>query len=143
MASFARASFAVLAIFAVFVDFSRSECRLSSDEIEKRITELIGNMTLAEKLGQLQQSGGDQVGTFQPSMIEMVQNGSVGSTIYIRGANETNMLQRAALESRLKIPPLIWLRRHPWLSHPLSHTAGRDSQLGSGGCGTSCCHRGG
>lgn len=40
-------------------------------------------------------------------MIDMVKNGLLGSTINVRGANQTNTLQRYALESRLGIPVLF------------------------------------
>src|SRR5438270_14061091 len=60
-------------------------------------------MTLAEKLGQLQQLG-DDGGKGRPEEFEMARKGLLGSTLGVRGAKNTNELQRAALESRLKIP---------------------------------------
>jgi len=63
-------------------------------------------MTLAEKLGQLQQLPGD--GTVASAEeFEMARKGLLGSTLGVRGAKNTNDLQRAALESRLKIPILF------------------------------------
>ncbi|NOT48678.1 MAG: glycosyl hydrolase, partial [Acidobacteria bacterium] len=64
-------------------------------------------MTLAEKLGQLQQLDGDGNGTYRPEHLEMARKGLLGSTLNVRGAKMTNELQRAALESRLKIPILL------------------------------------
>jgi beta-glucosidase len=64
-------------------------------------------MTLAEKLGQLQQLDGDYQGFARPEQFEMVRKGLLGSTLNVRGAKYTNDLQRAALESRLKIPILF------------------------------------
>ena len=64
-------------------------------------------MTLAEKLGQLQQLDGEGNGRYRPEHLEMARKGLLGSTLNVRGARMTNELQRAALESRLKIPLLF------------------------------------
>jgi beta-glucosidase len=64
-------------------------------------------MTLAEKLGQLQQLDGEANGKFRPEHLEMARKGLLGSTLNVRGAEMSNELQRAALESRLKIPMLF------------------------------------
>ena len=64
-------------------------------------------MTLAEKLGQLQQLDGDYKGFARPDEIELAKKGLLGSTLNVRGAKYTNELQRAALQSRLKIPILL------------------------------------
>jgi beta-glucosidase len=62
-------------------------------------------MTLAEKLGQLQQLDGEANGNFRPEHRQMVRQGLLGSTLNVRGAQRTNELQRIAVtESRLKIP---------------------------------------
>ena len=64
-------------------------------------------MTLAEKLGQLQQLDGEANGKYRPEHIELAKKGLLGSTLNVRGAAQSNELQRAALESRLKIPILF------------------------------------
>lgn len=79
----------------------------SGPVVERRINQLIAKMTLAEKLGQLQQLDGEANGKFRPEHLEMVRKGLLGSTLNVRGAAMTNELQRAALESRLKIPILL------------------------------------
>ena len=76
-------------------------------ETEKQISALIAKMTLAEKLGQLQQLDGEANGKFRPEHLEMARKGLLGSTLNVRGAEMSNELQRAALESRLKIPILF------------------------------------
>jgi len=82
--------------------------RPSSTQIEARINDLIGRMTLAEKLGQLQQLDGEGDGNFRPEHLELVRKGLLGSTLGVRGAQRTNQLQRVAVEeSRLKIPLLF------------------------------------
>ena len=75
--------------------------------IERKIDLLLRQMTLAEKLGQLQQLDGEANGKYRPEHLEMVRKGVLGSTLNVRGARMTNELQRAALESRLKIPVLL------------------------------------
>ncbi|MGH9961861.1 MAG: glycoside hydrolase family 3 N-terminal domain-containing protein, partial [Pyrinomonadaceae bacterium] len=76
--------------------------------IETRIDALLARMTLAEKLGQLQQLDGEANGNFRPEHLEMIRKGLLGSTLNVRGAARTNQLQRVAMdESRLKIPFLF------------------------------------
>ena len=73
--------------------------------VEARVNELLAKMTLDEKLGQLQQLDGEGNGNFRPEHLEMVRQGSLGSTLNVRGAQKTNELQRIAVTaSRLKIP---------------------------------------
>jgi len=65
-------------------------------------------MTLAEKLGQLQQLDGEANGNYRPEHLDLIRKGLLGSTINVRGAQRTNQLQRVAMnESRLKIPALF------------------------------------
>ncbi|MDQ3322328.1 MAG: beta-glucosidase BglX, partial [Acidobacteriota bacterium] len=76
-------------------------------QIEQKINALLARMTLAEKLGQLQQLDGEANGKYRPEHLELARKGLLGSTLNVRGAKMTNELQRAALESRLKIPILL------------------------------------
>ena len=76
-------------------------------EIENKINALIAKMTLAEKLGQLQMLDGEANGKYRPEHLELARKGLLGSTLNVRGAKMTDELQRAALESRLKIPILL------------------------------------
>jgi beta-glucosidase len=78
------------------------------DGIEERINALIAQMTLEEKLGQLQILDGEADGKYRPEHLEMIRKGLLGSTLNVRGAKRTNELQRIAVEqSRLKIPVLF------------------------------------
>jgi beta-glucosidase len=79
--------------------------RKSANDVEQRINALLAQMTLAEKLGQLQQLDGEANGNYRPEHLDMVRKGLLGSTLNVRGAQKTNELQRIAVtESRLKIP---------------------------------------
>jgi beta-glucosidase len=80
----------------------------SYQETEDKISDLLGRMTLAEKLGQLQQVEGTWDGSARPEQIELARKGLLGSSILVRGAGPTMELQRVAMtESRLKIPILF------------------------------------
>jgi len=76
--------------------------------IERKINALLAKMTLAEKLGQLQQLDGEASGKYRPEHLVLAKKGLLGSTLNVRGAEQSNELQRAAVEqSRLKIPILF------------------------------------
>ncbi len=75
---------------------------------ERRINALLARMTLAEKLGQLQQLDGEGNGNFRPEHLDLIRKGLLGSTLNVRGAQRTNQLQHIAMEeSRLNIPVLF------------------------------------
>lgn len=79
----------------------------SRANIESRIEALLKQMTLEEKLGQLQQLDGEANGNFRPEHLDLARRGMLGSTLNVRGVGRTNELQRVAVEeSRLKIPLL-------------------------------------
>lgn len=80
----------------------------SDQEMENKISNLLGRMTLAEKLGQLQQVEGTWDGHVRPEQIDLARKGLLGSAILVYGATNTIELQRVAMtESRLKIPILF------------------------------------
>ncbi len=75
----------------------------NDDPTEARVAALLEQMTLEEKLGQLQQLSGGR--DFLEKHVDIVRNGLLGSTLNVRGAKTLNALQRVAVEeSRLKIP---------------------------------------
>jgi beta-glucosidase len=80
---------------------------LSDPETEQRITKLLGEMTLEEKIGQIVHYADNSTGpgAAHPDYKERVARGGVGSLENVTGAAETNALQRLAIEkSRLHIP---------------------------------------
>lgn len=98
---------AVVVAIAVFAPASPSLSQRPKD-VEAQIDALLAKMTLAEKLGQLQQLDGEGNGTFRPEHPDMIRKGLLGSTLNVRGAKNTNQLQHIAMdESRLKIPVLF------------------------------------
>src|SRR4030095_17215614 len=94
-------------VIASLIFCSASLAQRAGPVVERRINQLIAQMTLAEKLGQLQQLDGDYRGFARPEHFEMARKGLLGSTLNVRGVKDTNALQKAALESRLKIPMLF------------------------------------
>jgi beta-glucosidase len=80
---------------------------LHNPETEQRITKLLGEMTLEEKIGQLVHFADSSTGPGapHPDYREQIAQGNVGSLENITGAAETNALQKLALEkSRMHIP---------------------------------------
>lgn len=78
------------------------------DAVEARVARLLRQMTLEEKIGQLQQLDGEVDGRFRPEHLELARQGRLGSTLNVRGAASVNELQKAAVEgSRLKVPLLF------------------------------------
>lgn len=79
-------------------------------DMDKFITELMGKMTLEEKIGQLHQiSGGDVVSGELSSegnkVAQQIRKGGVGSMLNAKGVEKVKALQDVAMkESRLKIP---------------------------------------
>ena len=95
----------LLSIFTTYPLFAQKK---NPANTEAKINALIAKMTLAEKLGQLQMLDGDfPTGAGRPEHFEMVKKGTLGSTLNVRGAKNVNELQKAAMESRLKIPHLF------------------------------------
>jgi beta-glucosidase len=78
--------------------------------IAGQVDSLIGKMTLAEKVGQLEMSGPTGPnGTPGQTLLDEVRSGEVGSVLDLVGVNNINQVQQAALQSRLHIPVIFGL----------------------------------
>ena len=76
-----------------------------SQPVQKRVEDLLARMTLEEKVGQT-----CQYSTFQEKDEALVKQGRVGSFINVIGAENTNRVQKIAVEqSRLGIPLIFGL----------------------------------
>ena len=99
--------------------------------VERRVTDLMGRMTLEEKVAQMCQyvgpghiretqkrfkgqkiAKGDDANGFYPNLsvnqlLELTEKGLVGSFLHVVTAKESNDLQKLAMKSRLQIPLLI------------------------------------
>ena len=89
-------------ILALTCWLSAAAQQLPKEQIESRVDALLKQMTLDEKVGQL-----NQLPDKSPRTMELIRQGKVGSLLGVLGAEETNEAQRAAMESRLKIPLLF------------------------------------
>jgi beta-glucosidase len=95
-----------LILFSVSV-FSFKEEAKKSDNIEDRVNNLLGQMTLDEKIGQMSQVNPDMMGTAE-QLKKAVRDGRCGSILNYFGVEKINEIQRIAVkESRLGIPLII------------------------------------
>ena len=80
---------------------------------EQRISALLAQMTLAEKVGQLTQYSGRQLtgpaSDRKTDLLNSIRAGLVGSMLNVTGAQSTREVQAEAMKSRLKIPLLFGL----------------------------------
>ena len=81
--------------------------------IEKKVDSVLKLMTLAEKIGQLNQYTGDRDATGpitnNPNKLKDIREGKLGSMLNVRGAKETKAVQEVAMQSRMKIPLIFGL----------------------------------
>ncbi len=92
------------------------ENKSSTDqEIESKVEQLLSKMTLAEKIGQLNQytsrwemTGPAPKGSSEQQMLEMIKKGQVGSMLNVTGAVAVRNAQKLAVENtRLHIPMIF------------------------------------
>jgi len=77
---------------------------------EQRVESLLSEMTLAEKVGQLNQRSLHDQDDVLPEILELVRQGGVGSVLNHPGAEAANELQRIAVDqTRLGIPLIFGL----------------------------------
>jgi len=103
----ASVPFATLVIVAVSCALSLTRAA-PADLVDARVEALLSKMTLAEKLGQLQQLDGSADGNFKPEHPDLIRKGLMGSTLNVRGAARTNALQRIAMEQPRVAVPLLF-----------------------------------
>jgi beta-glucosidase len=81
--------------------------------IEQKVDALLKQMTLEEKIGQLNQYTGDNTATgpitIKPDKQSEIKAGKIGSLLNILGSEHTRQYQELAMQSRLKIPLLFGL----------------------------------
>jgi len=76
--------------------------QISDQEVESKVDALLKQMTIEEKAGQL-----TQFPSADPHTLELIRQGKVGSLLGVLGVKDTNEAQKAALQSRLKIPLIL------------------------------------
>jgi len=81
--------------------------------IKKRVSDLLKRMSLAEKIGQMNQYIAPQyanalgVQDVSLAMPKLLEKGLVGSFLFVNDCEEANALQKAAETTRLKVPLLF------------------------------------
>ena len=98
-------------------EFPYDRTARTEDEIRKAVDDLLKQMTLEEKVGQLVQSPGPAtadigMGVQQDPMEDLIREGKIGSTIFIAPAQDIagqieKWQKMAVEESRLRIPLLF------------------------------------
>src|ERR1700744_957183 len=88
-----------------------NSARAQQQSISQKVDALLTKMTLAEKIGQLNQYNGDweatgPITTDVGNKLDAIKKGEVGSILNIVGVEHTRLFQEAAMKSRLKIPLL-------------------------------------
>lgn len=97
----------IMLLSAILTVSCTSVQKNSADDVDARVEEILSQMTLDEKIGQLNQQSGTG---YSDAMVSMVRNGAVGSILNEVDPEVINKLQRDAMEnSRLGIP-LIFAR---------------------------------
>lgn len=95
----------IIFLFAFSFAFSQTKT------IDQKVDILIKQMTIDEKIGQLNQYSGDNTVTgpltINPKKNEEIKAGKIGSMLNILGATYTRQYQELAMQSRLKIPLLF------------------------------------
>jgi beta-glucosidase len=97
-----------LILLCTSVTWSCTQNRTGTDrETEKKISRLISQMTLEEKIGQLNQISSSNTG-MDERLAEAVENGQVGSILNEVDPSRVNAYQKIAVEgSRLGIPLIV------------------------------------
>ena len=78
--------------------------------VPERVQDLLGRMTLEEKIGQMNQylapryAKASEPADFSARLEQLLNEGLIGSFLFVSDYNEANELQRTAEQSRLKIP---------------------------------------
>ncbi|WP_395048792.1 glycoside hydrolase family 3 N-terminal domain-containing protein [Flavobacterium sp.] len=102
-----RIIFKILFLISFYTAFSQQK------SIEQKVDVLLKEMTLDEKIGQLNQYAGDNAATgpitINTNKQTEIKSGKLGSMLNILGTTYTRQYQQLAMQSRLKIPLLFGL----------------------------------
>ncbi|PJJ58690.1 glycoside hydrolase family 3 N-terminal domain-containing protein [Hymenobacter chitinivorans] len=111
--SFPKTLLLTAALLAAGTSARAQKKALTPAAIEQRITELLGQMTIQEKAGQLTQYSGRELtgpaSTRKTDLLNQIRGGQVGSMLNVKGVTDTRAIQAEALKSRLHIPLLFGL----------------------------------
>lgn len=103
-----RCYFSIL-LWAILFPFS---VKAQQKNMEQKVDSVLKLMTIEEKVGQLNQyTSAWSTGPVSPEGDKMqeIRDGKVGSLLNVKGAEKTRAMQKAAMQSRLRIPLLFGL----------------------------------
>lgn len=80
---------------------------LTADEVAKRVADLMARMSLAEKIGQLNQVGGVDFGAGS-NLADIIRQGGAGSVLWLNDTKQFNALQKIAVEESPSQIPLLF-----------------------------------
>jgi len=104
---FKRSSLVVSLFASVLLTTSCKQVEPKTNDIESRVSKLLSEMTLEDKIGQMSQIDPSSIAD-NKKLEQLVRDGKYGSFLNIFGAGKINVLQKIAVEqSRLKIPLII------------------------------------
>ena len=114
MKTFAKLATGMLFLVSCGGNISDKVSTLSiPDKYEQRVDSVLKLMTLDEKIGQLNQYTGNWQATGpvveDPTKIEQIKAGKVGSMLNIKSVKHTRELQEYTMQSRLRIPLMFGL----------------------------------
>ena len=91
-------------------DHLSAATRQRLNSISTQVNALLGKMTVAEKIGQLEMAGpAGANGTPGQPLLDAAKAGEIGSVLDLTGVANINQVQQAALQSRLHIPLIFSL----------------------------------
>lgn len=100
-----------ISVFIFMFFFSISAVFSQQKTIDQKVEELLKQMTVEEKIGQMNQynDDGDATGpvTVDKDKVNQIKNGQVGSLLNVKGTKRVREWQEVAMQSRLKIPLLF------------------------------------
>ncbi len=104
-----RSLFALLSLLLCSLSVRAQATQPPSEaEVDRFVETLLGKMTLAEKVGQMEQAAGQPMYTAPAKAEELARTGGVGSFLFFTDPVRINELQRLAVtQSRLHIPILF------------------------------------
>ncbi|TDE42444.1 glycosyl hydrolase [Flavobacterium rhamnosiphilum] len=100
-----KITFSLLFVISSFISFSQQKT------VSQKVNALLKQMTLEEKIGQLNQYTGNNQATgpitINPNKETEIKTGLIGSMLNVIGTKYTRQYQELAMQSRLKIPLLF------------------------------------
>ncbi|TGD78802.1 beta-glucosidase BglX [Hymenobacter wooponensis] len=108
-----KSTFLLGTLLLPFTGLHAQRATPSPAAVEQRVTALLGQMTLEEKVGQLVQYSGRELtgpaSNRKTDLLNSIRSGQVGSMLNVKGVADTRAIQAEALKSRLHIPLLFAL----------------------------------